>query len=102
MAISFARILLISAAPSGTRSRPCQRISPSTILPGGIAISFSTESAVTVLPQPDSPTTHTRLAALDADIDAVDGLHDAVIGREMRLQPADFEERLAHGWPAGI
>src|SRR5215468_2046799 len=57
MPISLLLIRRIASRRSGTRSRPCQRISPATIRPGGIAISLSTESAVTVLPQPDSPTT---------------------------------------------
>ena len=57
---------------------------------------MSTDSAVTVLPQPDSPTTPTRLAAPDRDVDAVDRLHHAVVGREMRLEAADFEQRLGH------
>ena len=61
--------------------------------PGGIAISFSTDSAVTVLPQPDSPTTHTRLAAVDGEVDAVDRLHHAVVGGEVGLQPPDVEQR---------
>ena len=66
---------------------------PATILPGGIAISFSTDIAVTVLPQPDSPTTPSVSPRLDRQIDAVDRAHHAVIGREMRLEPADFEQR---------
>src|SRR5882672_5560263 len=49
----------IASGPSGTRSRPCHNTSPATMRPGGIAISLSTVIAVTVLPQPDSPTTAT-------------------------------------------
>ncbi|GAA5503519.1 hypothetical protein Dxin01_03278 [Deinococcus xinjiangensis] len=33
------------------------RISPSTILPGGIGIRRITDKLVTLLPEPDSPTT---------------------------------------------
>src|SRR5436305_11199561 len=36
---------------------PLKLISPPTILPGGLATSLMTESAVTLLPQPLSPTT---------------------------------------------
>src|SRR5579884_717252 len=36
---------------------PLKLISPPTILPGGLAIRRMTESAVTLLPQPLSPTT---------------------------------------------
>src|SRR5581483_9171170 len=57
MPISLLRIARISDGPSGTRSRPCHRICPATMRAGGIATSLRTESAVTVLPQPDSPTT---------------------------------------------
>src|SRR3984893_8490018 len=57
MLISLVLMRRIACLPYPTRSRPCQRISPPTICPGGIAISLSTESAVTVLPHPDSPTT---------------------------------------------
>src|SRR4051812_1862230 len=56
MPISLPRIARISRMPSGTRSRPCHRILPSAMRPGGMAISFSTDIAVTVLPQPLSPT----------------------------------------------
>ena len=45
------------APSSGTRSRPCHSTWPATIFPGGMSISFITVFAVTLLPQPDSPTT---------------------------------------------
>jgi hypothetical protein len=59
IAISLARTRRISSLLALTRSRPCQSTSPAAILPGGIGRSFSTVIAVTVLPQPDSPTTQT-------------------------------------------
>ncbi len=65
--------------------------------PGGIAISFSIVIAVTVLPQPDSPTTPSVSPRVDRQVDAVDRADHAVIGREMGLQPADFEQALAVG-----
>ena len=55
--ISLARISSSSLLVSGTRSRPSNMIWPATMRPGGIAISFRIDIAVTVLPQPDSPTT---------------------------------------------
>ena len=55
--ISLARSGRSCSLVSGTRSRPSQRMRPATIRPGGMAISFTTVSAVTVLPEPDSPTT---------------------------------------------
>src|SRR5262245_12663768 len=57
MAICLLRMLFMSSGASGTRSRPCQRIWPATMRPGGIGTSLRTDMAVTVLPQPDSPTT---------------------------------------------
>jgi hypothetical protein len=38
-----------------------------------------------------------RLALVDVQIDAVDGAHDAVIGEEVRLQPADVQQPFGHG-----
>jgi hypothetical protein len=37
-------------------STPSKRISPPAIRPGGMGMSRMTEAAVTLLPQPDSPT----------------------------------------------
>ena len=64
--------------------------------PGGMAISFSTESAVTVLPQPDSPTTPSVSPRRDREVDAVHRLHHAVVGGKVRLEAANFEQRLGH------
>ena len=36
-----------------------------------------------------------RFAAIDREIYAIDRVHHAVLGREMRLQPAYFEQVLA-------
>ena len=49
-------------------------------------------SAVTLLPQPDSPTIAERLAALDGEADAVDGLDDAVHDVEVGPQVANLEQ----------
>src|SRR5215469_15084996 len=46
----------ISAGLSFRRSMPSNRISPEAIRPGGRGINPMIESAVTLLPQPDSPT----------------------------------------------
>ncbi len=51
------RIARISASVSSSRFLPSNIRRPETILPGGEAISRRIESAVTLLPQPDSPTT---------------------------------------------
>ena len=61
--------------------------------PGGIAISFSTDIAVTVLPQPDSPTTPSVSPRSMREVDAVDRLHHAVVGGEVGLQAPDLEQR---------
>ena len=55
--MSFPRMRRISASDSSSKFRPRNRISPPTIFPGGSGTSCITESAVTLFPQPDSPTT---------------------------------------------
>ena len=49
------------------------------------------ERHVTLLPQPDSPTIPTVCPALDPEVDAVDGLDDAVVGAEVGAEVADVE-----------
>ena len=49
-------------------------------------------SAVTLLPEPDSPTIAERLAALQAERHAVDRRDDAVHDVEIGLQVADVEQ----------
>src|SRR5687767_14221303 len=53
--MSSPRMARISDSPSFSKSRPSNNISPPTMRPGG-ATSLMIESAVTDLPQPDSPT----------------------------------------------
>ncbi len=49
--------------------------------------------AVTLLPQPDSPTTPSVSAPVEREGDAVDGLDDAVHDVEMGPQVAHIEQR---------
>src|SRR4029453_11924783 len=42
-----------------------------------------------------------RLAGGDGERDAVDGLDDAVLGREMDLEVLDLQQRLRHTVPRG-
>ena len=56
MPISRPRTSRISSSDSARRSRPLKRISPPTMRPAGAATSRITDSALTDLPQPDSPT----------------------------------------------
>ena len=63
--------------------------------PGGDGTNRRIESAVTLLPQPLSPTTASVSPALDRVGDAVNGAHDTVAGKEMRLEILDREERCA-------
>src|SRR6266542_5027384 len=51
------RTLRISASGSSSRSRPSKITRPPTVRPGGDAIRRRIDSDVTLLPQPDSPTT---------------------------------------------
>ena len=62
--ISLPRSSRRSSSPSSTRSRPPKRIRlPGSILPGG-SMSRMIESAVTLFPEPDSPTTPSVRPAL--------------------------------------
>ena len=51
--------------------------------------------AVTLLPEPDSPTMPSTSPAADAERDAVDGPDEPVLGAEGDVQVAHFEEGLA-------
>jgi hypothetical protein len=51
------------------------------------------ESAVTLLPHPDSPTDPQGFAGIDAPGDAVDRPHHPAGGEEMGLQIVDLEQR---------
>ena len=50
---------------------------------------------LTLLPDPDSPTTPSVSPGW-TERDAVDGLDHAVVGREVDLQVLDLEQRLGH------
>ncbi len=56
MLIERPRTLRISSHGSASRFWPFSVISPATMRPGGLGMSRSTLSAVTLLPEPDSPT----------------------------------------------
>src|SRR6476620_11404285 len=56
MAILLPRTARMPGSSSFNRSTPSNRISPLSIRPGGFGIRRSTDSAVTLLPEPDSPT----------------------------------------------
>ena len=82
IAMRLPRTRCISRSSSARRSRPSNRITlPASMRPGG-RTRRRIESAVTLLPQPDSPTTPTRLADPDVERHAVDGARDAVVGVE--------------------
>ena len=49
---------------------------------------------VTLLPQPDSPTSPRRLALLELEADAVDGVDGAVVGAKPDDEVLDREERV--------
>ena len=51
---------------------------------------------VTLLPEPDSPTTPSVSPGSERERDAVDGLHEAVVGREVDAEVLDLQERLRH------
>ncbi len=60
---------------------------------GGIGSSRRIDSAVTLLPQPDSPTTASVSPGMHVERHAVDRAHDAVARVEMRLQVVDASKR---------
>ena len=49
--------------------------------------------AVVDLPEPDSPTIARLCPRYEGDVDAVDGLDEAVLGAEPDLEVLDLEER---------
>ena len=51
------------------------------------------ESAVTLLPQPDSPTSPTVSPASTSNETPADGRHEALVGREARREVSDREQR---------
>ena len=57
IAISLPRTPRIIGSVSCSRSRPSNSIEPDSTLPGGLGIRRRIDSAVTLFPQPDSPTT---------------------------------------------
>ena len=52
--------------------------------------------AVTLLPEPDSPTIPSTLPRSSSKRDAVDGPDDAVLGRELDLEVLDLDQPLGH------
>ena len=70
-------------------SCPSKRISPETILPGGLGIRRMIERFVTDLPEPDSPTMPSVSPRSQVEADAVNRLDDAVLGLEVRPQVSD-------------
>ncbi len=57
----------------------------------------SASSRVTDLPEPDSPTIASTSPRCDRERDAVDGAHEAVLGRERDAQVLDLEQRARAG-----
>ena len=57
MEMSLPRMRSISVSVSSSKFLPCNRIEPPTMRPGGLATRRKMESAVTLFPHPDSPTT---------------------------------------------
>ena len=55
-----------------------------------------TASEVTLLPQPEFADQAQRAAALQGEVDAVDGAHGAVVGGEADGQPLELQQRCGH------
>ena len=89
------------ALPAASSARvPSNWIEPPTMRPVSGGISRRIDSAVTDLPQPDSPTMPSVSPRAEVERHAVDRAHHAVAREELRLQVADREDgvhaRLAH------
>ena len=56
MAMRLPRMARMASSSSLSRSRPSNKIWPASIRPGGVGINRISDSAVTLLPEPDSPT----------------------------------------------
>ena len=94
--MSLPRIFSSSLSSSVARSRPSKRMrEPSAIRPGR-SIRRITESAVTDLPLPDSPTIAERAALRDLEVDPVDGAQEAFARVEAGAEVLDGEQRCAH------
>ena len=90
--ILLPRSLRRSSADSVSTSRLPNSTASASTLPGGLGTRPMTESDVTLLPQPDSPTRPTVRPRGTREADAVDGAEQAAVGRKMGLQAADLEE----------
>ena len=91
--ISLPRIFASSPSWSVTRSRPSNRMRESSAIRPGRSTSRITESAVTDLPQPDSPTTPERAALRDLEVDAVDCAQEALARVEAGAEVLNREQR---------
>ena len=60
------------------------------------------DSAATVLPEPDSPTMPSGLAAVEREAHAVDGLDDAGVREEVRREVLDREEAFGHAYSLSL
>ncbi len=65
---------------------------PAVMRPGGSGISRSTDSAVTDLPEPLSPTTATVSPGIDGVADPVNRANDSRTGAKFRVQVLDFQK----------
>ena len=88
------RILRISASLTPSRSVPSSVTEPPTIRPGGSGTSRMIDSALTLLPQPDSPTIASVSPRRTRERDVVDRPEQPRIGEEHRLQVLHLENRL--------
>ena len=93
----------IAAGGNCRRSVPSNRISPPAIRPGGCGTSPMIDSAVTLLPQPDSPTMPSvRPASSDRLMPSTAGNSPPPSTANQVLRFADLEQAhaLGHRWPA--
>ena len=71
-------------------------------LPGGSGMSRRIDSAVTLLPEPDSPTMPSVSLAVEREAHAVDRLDHAVVGEEVGRETFDREQPFAHTYSLSL
>ena len=94
MAILLPRMARMPASSSLKRSWPSKIASPVSILPGGVGIRRMSDSAVTLLPEPELADDRDGLAGADVERHLIDGRDLPALRLEARRQVADLQEGL--------
>ena len=96
IAILLPRIARMPASSSLSRSRPSKITSPLSMRPGGFGIRRRIDSAVTLLPDPLSPTIATVSPAATSNESASTAVHRAALGAKPGGEVADLQQGRGH------